>query len=225
MTSAWVTAVRVTCGVAALLALSACGSDDDRLSGITYAQDLVSGATASVRAPQQTGALHLTRADLAQILTPVDLVTVESTGAQAVIAKIASNAGVETWSSVDKKTLSLRSGVLVASRGLGDDLIGATVPTLSQITGGGSYTRRHSWIEEDDLANRHDFSCQGQVVGPTTITVVERSYPVREIRETCNGVEWSFRNVYWVQTSGKLRQSRQYVSDDIGYVMIQHLSD
>jgi len=215
---------RIACA-AALVALGACGSDSDHLSGVTMARSIASGVTGIGRAPEAPAGLGLTRASLAQILTPVDLVTVESTGAQAVIAKIASNAGVETWSSVDKKTLSLRSGVLVASRGLGDDLIGASVPSLSQILAGGPYARSHSWTGDDDRVIRHDFSCRGQVIGITSVTVVERSYSVRHLREICTGAMGGFQNDYWQQIGGKLRQSRQYVSDGAGYVLIQHLSE
>lgn len=217
--------MRVAGCLAAFLTLSACGSDNDRLNGFNLARDVVAGAASSVRPSAPTGALGLTRADLAQILTPVDLITVERLGAQAVIAKIATNAGVETWSSVDKKTVSFRSGLLVASRGLGDDLIGATVPNLSQITSGGSYPRSHSWMRANDQVVRSDFSCRTELVGSSAITIVERSYPVRQFRESCTGDGGAFQNDYWVQIGGKLRQSRQFVSDGVGYVLIQHLSD
>jgi uncharacterized SAM-binding protein YcdF (DUF218 family) len=211
--------------LAAFLALSSCGSDNDRLNGFSLARDVVAGATASVRAPQQPASQAVTRADLAQILTPVDLITVERFGTQAVIAKIATNAGVETWSSVDKKTVSFRSGLIVASRGLGDDLIGASVPTLSRIMGGDDYTRNHSWMRENDRVVRHDFTCRGALIGSSTVSIVERGYPVRQFRESCTGETGAFQNDYWVQVGGKLRQSRQFVSDGVGYVVIQHLSD
>lgn len=211
--------------LAAFLALSACGSDNDRLNGFSVARDVVAGAASAVRPAPQGGSLGLTRADLAQILTPVDLITVERLGAQAVIAKIATNAGVETWSSVDKKTVSFRSGVLVASRGLGDDLIGAAVPSLSRIMEGGGHSRSHSWMRANDQVVRHDFTCRTELVGSAAITIVERSYPVRQFRENCTGDGGSFQNDYWVQIGGKLRQSRQFVSDGVGYVVIQHLSD
>ena len=224
MTSAWV-ALRGAGCLAAFVALSACGSDNDRLNGFTVARDVVAGAASSVRPAQQAGSLGLTRADLAQILTPVDLITVERLGAQGVIAKVATNAGVETWSSVDKKTVSFRAGVLVASRGLGDDLIGASVPPLSRIMAADPFTRSHSWMRGNDQVLRQDFTCRGTLVGSTAITIVERSYAVRQFRESCTGASGSFQNDYWVQMGGKLRQSRQFVSDGVGYVTIQHLSD
>lgn len=208
-----------------VVALSACGSDSDKLQSAGAAKSIATALASPLRKDKPQGPLGLTRAALANIVTPVDLVTVEKSGAQGVIAKIASNNGVETWSSVDNKTLALRNRVLVATRGLGGDLMTAAVPSPAQLSGGQSFVRVHTVLDGQDQPVSTRFTCESVNLGPETIQFVEYSYATRHVRESCTSNSASFTNDYWFNIGGKLRQSRQYVSESVGYVVIQHLLD
>jgi hypothetical protein len=206
------------------LILAGCGSDvDETLSAKTF--QAVGQAVAGQGRKQAVPSLGLTRAGLATLAFPADLATVVSTGAEAVIFKIGQNGDTETWSSVDDKTLAIRQGQIVATRGLRGDLVSAAVPALSRIAGGsGSHDRVLVTIGEDETTLRSRYACSLSVAGSQTITLVERSYATRRVQEACSGDGPAFTNDYWFQ-GGTLRQSRQWMGADLGYVLLSRLRD
>lgn len=206
------------------LALSACGTDTDETAGsrawLAFAQQSLGSD-----APAQPQA-GLTRAALARVVTPVDLVTLERAGVSGLIARIGTNGGVETWSSADDRTVSFRNGLLVATRGLGADLMSADVPPLSRIAAGqGSHGRTHVTLSGDEQPIRATYSCVLTTIGPETVVIVERSMTLRHVQETCAGRGESFVNDYWFDGRGILWQSRQWAGRDLGHLRIQRLRD
>lgn len=205
--------------------LSACGSDQKEISTFSALQSYGTGLAGKFRktAVPAGASQGITRATVDGIGAPVDLVTIENRGAQGLIVQVGTNGSVETWSSADNKTLSMRNGMLVATRGLGGDLMSAAVPNLAQLESGQTVKRAHTVLDGEDKPFTHRFDCRGIRNGAKTITVVERSYQTQHITEDCNGPDGSFSNDYWVQTGGKLRRSRQFVSESVGFVVIEHL--
>lgn len=221
--------IRSLLALASLALLTACGNDATQGDGFSAVREAVSAQTTRLRgaAPAaQPKDLGLTRAFLAQLSAPVDLVTIEQSRAQGVIAKIATNGPVETWSSVDNKTLGLQGGVIVSSRGLGDDLLAADAPSAAILARDGEgHGRLHTTLGPDDRAIVRKYDCSVAEIGPETLSFVERSYATRHYRETCVSGAGHFVNDYWFQNSGRIRQSRQWISTGVGYVAIKHLSD
>ncbi|MDN5787351.1 YjbF family lipoprotein [Pseudorhodobacter sp.] len=206
------------------LAVAACGSNKDALQSLNAAKSISSALLSPLKGKSKASPARLTRTDLDSIVTPVDVVTLESDGAQGVIAKIASNNGVETWSSVDNRTLALRDRVLVGTRGLTDDLMSASVPTPQQLSRDGTgFQRIHTTLTGDDQPLIQRFDCTVAAMGPETTIFFERSYQTRHFRESCTGSSIRFANDYWFDFGGRLRQSRQWVSTGVGFVVIQHL--
>lgn len=206
--------------------LSACGSDKSQISMSTALKTVATTMTSSfLKKPDAASSeIGLTRTALANIVTPVDLVTIERRGAQGVIAKTGTNRGVETWSSLDHKTLSFRDSILVATRGLGEDLMSASVPDSGLLrTAGQSYQRVHIVLNGEDQPVSLRFNCSVNDQGAESITVVERAYSTQHMRENCTGPSGSFSNDFWFQSGGKLRKSRQWISNSVGYVVIEHL--
>ncbi len=171
-----------------------------------------------------TGGFTLTRAQVASLGIPIDLVKIESRGATAGTFQIATNGDVETWASQDKISLSFRKRVVVATRGLGDDLMSAGVPSLAQLqSAGNGYQRSHTILNGEDKPVQQTYDCRVGKPVAERITVLERSYATRHITESCSGPSGRFDNDYWLQTDGKIRKSRQFVSNSVGYVVIEHL--
>lgn len=210
--------------VALALMLAGCGSDvDETLTARTF-QALGQTAIGKIRPAAGPKSLGLTRAALAT-LPPADLATVVSTGAQAVIFAVGQNGETATWSSVDDKTLSVRQGQIVATRGLRGDLVAAEVPPLSRLaSGSGSHDRVLVTIGEDEKTLRIRYGCTLSVAGGETITLVQRSYATRRVQETCTGEGGGFTNDYWFQ-GATLRQSRQWLGADLGHVLLSRLRD
>jgi hypothetical protein len=220
--------LRLSCCVALIGGLAGCGSDPAQ-TGTAARLTAAAGPMFSSlfgRSKPATGGIGLTRAHLAKFNTPVDLVTIESRKAQGIIFKVAANRDVETWSSADQKTLSFRDGVIVATRGLGDDLMSASAPRLAQLrAAAASYTRVHTVLTGEDKPLSLRYECTTSKAAPQAITVVEKSYNTQVTSETCVGPKGGFTNQYWIEPNGNLRKSRQWISDTVKYVVIEHLKE
>jgi hypothetical protein len=210
--------------ILAALALSGCGSDTDQITGVRTAQTVVGGILKSRGpAPAEAG---VTRAALNTIQSPVMLVKVTGTGASAVVVPFGSNAGVATWSSVDRKTVSFRQGILVATRGLGDDLMSVIAPSSAEIARGtGNHDRVHYYLNGEDQPERHLYRCTLAVVGSETITLVDRAYATRHIKESCSGPAGRFVNHYWFENGSILRQSSQRIGESLGQLETRRIKD
>lgn len=219
---------RATAAALALLALAlaGCGSDADQLQSAKMARAYV-GQALPGRKAAPPAPIVVTRAMVDQAGRPVQMITVERTGATGVVWQIAQNRGVGTWASSDRKTVSLRDDVLVATRGLVVDLVAMDGPTAGQIAGGGSWTRVYDTLDGQDQTLRLRAACTAAGAGSERLTIAERSYDTRKVRETCSlqdGSGRTFANEYWFGAGSKIHQSRQWAGPMAGYVAIQRLS-
>lgn len=207
-------------GLVSLLTVAACGSDSDSATNTDILRTFAASAIGTVK-PEGPPAEQMTRARLAEILTPVMLVAIDKTGQEALIAEIETNGGVATWSSVDDITISLRNGVIVATRGFGADLMSAAVPNITRNSAGGSpYSRIHVLLNGEDQPVRTAFSCTLQNAGLKAVEVVQISYQVTHLVESCGANGVTFQNDYWFSGDQNLRKSRQWISPDVGYLTI-----
>jgi hypothetical protein len=104
-----------------IISMSACSSETEETATPVMYEPLIAASHASVGAKDAPAEANLaiTRVALQNIAVPLKLVTIERRGAQAAIFKTGKNGDVETWSSQDKKSISMRNGIIVATRGLG----------------------------------------------------------------------------------------------------------
>ena len=130
-----------------------------------------------------------------------------------------------TWQTANGESITLENGLLVATRGLGDDLMGANVSEARRalIAGGGEATREASFLGSQDEIIRRVFECQVVDRGAETLTLYDTSRRTTKFVETCVGQSISFENQYWIGTSGNVWQSRQWISPQIGYIDNQKL--
>lgn len=210
-------------GLVALAVLAACGNDPEQGSGRQIAQAVTSGAkavTAGRTAPAGGGGIS--REVLAQVISPAMVVTIDNKGQQAIIGELRSRNGVETWASVDDVTISMRDGVIVATRGFGADLMAADVPSVARLREGASaYQRAHVLLNGEDQPIRSLYTCTATRVGPQGIDLYGVSYSTHLVQETCEGGGVRFRNDFWIGSDGSLRKSRQWLSPDAGYLTIE----
>lgn len=203
------------------LLLSACGNDSEPTSNGALLKSLSSSGMAQLRGGADA-APPMTRARLAEVLTPVMLMTIERTGVEALFAEIETSRGVETWSSVDDITISLRNGVIVATRGFGADLMAASVPAVTLASGGGQgHMRRHSTLSGTDQPVLTEFACQFSRDGVKAVDIVQISYQLTHIVETCTAGDLSFQNDFWIGSDQKIRKSRQWISPEAGFITIE----
>lgn len=203
--------------------LGACGSDKADYEGFSVATaaitKLLSGTGTAAAAPS------LTRAAIDQGGNPLIRAQVEKGGAVAFLGKIGEGRGVLTWSSVDGISLSLRDGVVIATRGLGTDLMSAAVPTAAQLAHDAIGQRRHYYLFGGETEQLRSFDCTLRDAGMERITVVELVYDARHRVESCTGSSGlTFENHYWFDNRAIIRQSRQWISPDVGFLELQDLN-
>ena len=133
--------------------------------------------------------------------------------ATAVLRPVGQNGPVTTWQTVDQITLSFSDGVLVASRGLGFDLMGAdAAPTRSALAGQSPeiYRRKMRYLTGDNHSTWLTAGCSMRAVGAEA--------GLRRFEESCKARSNTFTNVYLLDSAGQVASSRQWLSPKIGYV-------
>jgi hypothetical protein len=137
------------------------------------------------------------------------------------------NAGYITWSTVEKQTLTLRQGVMTATRGLGDDLMSSDVSaTIRAIASGGGddIVRVLRHLDGDDQTIETRFTCRLTTAGRETITLSSgENLATTRLVERCVAGNQTVENIYWKDTGGTVRRSRQWISASLGYILIDVL--
>ncbi|WP_171132776.1 YjbF family lipoprotein [Ruegeria sp. HKCCA6707] len=168
----------------------------------------------------------LSRTQLDALGRPTLLAELPELKVAATLEPSAQNTGVRTWSSGDQASLSFQSGLLVASRGLGRDLMTADISgTLSMLRGDqtGYYLKLHSYLDGEFQTEFQSFQCQRTGNTPERITIFDRTHDTVRIEETCITPGLTVTNLYWLGPDGFIWKSRQWVSASAGYLWAEHL--
>lgn len=209
--------------LAAVSLLAACGSDRQSDPILDAVVGLASGLVGS--GGEAAPGPVMDRAAISASEVPLILAIVQDRGTQAVLYPVGSNGPVTTWSTADAATLAVREGIVVGTRGLGNDLMSAAAPGRAQVlTGEGTHQRSYFILDGEDRTQREDFTCILSRHPATRIEIIERSYEVREVKETCTGTENAFANRYWITASGQIAQSIQWLGKDVGFLQLADLS-
>jgi len=168
----------------------------------------------------------LTRAAIDATPGPILLAGVESRQAYATLTPSGHNRGVVSWVTGDGVSLSFRNGVLVATRGLGQDLMAADVSDVLAAlhAGQGPALRIHDYLDGEEQVRRRSFYCTIRTEGRETLHIYELSVTTRRLAETCKNPTITFTNRYWISSGNRIRQSHQWAGPLVGYVFTQQLS-
>lgn len=209
----------MTC--AALAVLASCGNEgsDRAESPFTIAARTVGEAVAARRAARQEPATppkssaEMAAEALRVNPAPLIMVGFESLGRTQVMAMTGQNGAMRTYMTPSEEALIIRNGMLVGTRGLGNDLSVAEPGTESLIRSGrsGSATRVMRYYSGDGLERPLSFDCNTGPGPKPGVTV-----------ENCEGHGVSFQNSFMAQ-GGQIPVSRQWVGPALGYVTIQTL--
>lgn len=210
---------------AALLAASACGPLQENNRVRDNAEGLFERVSSigSNPAPAPADA-PLTRAQIEAQPNNLLLVSLISRNATDVVQQVGVNGTKVTWVSVQGIGFVFDGGLLVGTRGLGDDLMGADVSGARQsLRTGGSHVRTLDFLNGLDQIVRADFQCVTVKTGIENIEVFEQSYATSIYEETCSSAGGEFKNTYWRDANGVIWQARQWVSPQVGYLGYQRL--
>ena len=133
----------------------------------------------------------------------------------------------QTWLGADGATITMNGGVLMASRGLGDDLMGSSslMPPWSKIKNKKQfYSREISHITGNNKILKRSFNCDIQKNGKKEVLEIwDLNFKVSVFEEYCRNSGLKFKNTYYVDTKGIMRRSLQYHSNTIGYILTERL--
>lgn len=207
----------------ALMALGVgCGPAAQTGTLVGVASQVVGGGGGGQTQPD--AGMGLTREIVEQSDQELILVSVPSRDAAATLIRAGQNGDKVTWISPDGIGLTFRNGVLIATRGFGHDLMAADVVDLNRgLTPGRLAVRVHDYLDGEDQIIRRTFQCDLRAGGSETIEIVERTYRTRILEETCRTPGGSFTNRYWIDGSGRIVQSAQFVSAEVGFVVTRRL--
>lgn len=220
-------------GVALLaLLVVACGSDRDELELTRLGQSLgkrITGGDAEAVAASQAAVLQVTRAQVDASPLPLMRVRLEGTGAMSTLFQADRKARGNAWFTADGVALYFREGMLIGTRGLGQDLMGLSSPGLGAAVAAGDVTRTWRYLDGDEQLVDVALDCQLDRAPHAPIEIVGRVHRVDQITEWCRGKDAdgapiSFENFYWVSPgTTQIWQSRQYVSKKFGRAEIEVL--
>lgn len=142
--------------------------------------------------------------------------TLANRGVKFPISKLQTNKGVEIWVAQDGAQVFLRDGMIIGTRGLGQDLMSASAPTLAQIRSKANHKREMFQMDGTDTMQREVFDC--------TVADAESDPAFSQIRvldELCESPLRVIRNKFYFGTSGNLLKSRQWTTKGVGFAIIE----
>ncbi|MCB1334334.1 MAG: YjbF family lipoprotein [Roseivivax sp.] len=210
--------------LAALGALGGCGSSAISTDGSQVIRDTLKGVTAGKAAPNVVTTDQLS-AELSASSAPLMLVITDATQNQALLREIARNGRDGTFATAQREALIVRDGIIVASRGLGGDMMSSVQGGLerlvrSQSNGASDVTL--VFLDGADQPDRRSYSCTVSVGGQTPVVAGAVNATARIVTTTCTGPD-SYSNTYLVASDGYVLGSRQWVGPTIGYLSTQAL--
>lgn len=194
--------------------LAGCGSDATGPREPSVGGAMVEGLLSLTRpktAPLSAAALRpqITPALLAQLQGAVILT--EINGAGAVMVEDGRNKDMVSYVDSGRIGLSLVDGIVVGTRGLGDDLMTADISEIRAVLrSGGSAKRVHRRMTALNRIAVTGFECELVRDGST-------------VTETCYGPSAKFENTYVLDGADDIAASRQWLGSTSGYVTITRI--
>ena len=168
----------------------------------------------------------LTREQIDASNTPVLFVELES-GQNGTLTPYPGQGIGQTWLGADGATVTIHRGILKATRGMGDDLMGSSnlVPQWSKINGSTEpYLRKFMYITGNNKIQQYTFKCNiKKVNSQQSIKVWGIKYFVKEFQERCSNNKFEIENKYPVDRRGVVRRSYQYHGETIGYIFTERI--
>jgi len=210
-----------TLAVAALTGLSACGEGSQDSLGFRLYDALFGGDDGAI--PMETpGFTAQLIADNPQNFMIVDL---PSIGLNQPARIIAQNGEEETWQAQGGPTFAFDRGVLVATRGLIDDLLVFSSAGVREAiaAGGGTITRTLESLDSLDQLSTLTLTCTITFDGSEAVNLGLREVTLRKYSEKCESQALVFENAYWLDGSGAILASRQFISAKLTYLRSNRL--
>lgn len=218
---------------AVVASLTACGNDGQARRGTETVKGLVALAASrlSGKKPAPTAApdpVAMISSVLAAVPdAPLQFVLMERSGQFAVSSIYGVNGQNVTWVSPDLKSMTLRSGMLTATRGFGGDLMsvedGGAARLIAEVKPG-FVTKTYRFLNGLDETTRLVVDCRISVGGTDQVESGEISTAARVVTERCtSGSTFDVSNTYWIDSQGRMVQSMQWAGASTGNIVFRRL--
>ena len=132
----------------------------------------------------------------------------------------------QTWLGADGATVTFDQGVLKASRGLGDDLMGgaSSMPSWPIINGSEKYNRKMSYLDGSNKIIIRTFDCEiSGAHDRQKIQIWQVDFIVKMYQEICSDEMGKIENQFYLDQKNIVRKSKQFHSDSLGYIITERL--
>ncbi len=223
-------AVRTAFAAIVALSLTACGTDTSKTEGSTIAIGIAKELANRV-APgkKQKGAAtpdpeRLAASAKASFSGPIIVAQMEKTGLLTALGEIGRNAGVRTYVTPSEQSIMLKQGLIVGTRGLGNDLMSADLGSAAAMVAGrtGGQTRRvWRYLDGEGIERPLPMTCTISRGPAKSFSFAGNAYNTVQMDESCAGQGLQITNSYWVTGSGTIALSHQWIGPALGHVTIQ----
>ena len=218
----------ITCLVLMLI-LASCSNTPDLETGEIKTLSLLKEAFLQSNQPKQfiDARILLNRKQIDESKTPVLFVQLP-TGQNGTLVPYPGQGIGQTWLGADGATITLDRGILKASRGMGDDLMGSfsSMPAWSDITEKVlTYGRVYSHITGNNQISKSIFECEIRKTRNKVkiIEIWDIKFNVVSYEENCHNNLLKIKNTFYVDTRGIVRRSSQWHGNTIGYILLERL--
>lgn len=167
----------------------------------------------------------ISRKKIDKIGIPVLFVELD-TGQNGTLTQYPGKGPGQTWLGADGATLTLQKGVLKATRGMGDDLMGyrSNKPTWLEINDVVDYKKLLTYLSGNNEIYIEDLNCQiTKEDNSRKLKIWGTLFTTTKFEEVCFNNTIVTKNSYHIDTSGLVRKSFQYHSEALGYITIERL--
>ena len=214
--------------LAVIIIFAACSNTPDMETGEIRTLQLLKKAFNESNNPQQfiDARKSINRKQIDAANVPVLFVELAS-GQNGTMTPYPGQGVGQTWLGADGATITLEIGILKASRGMGDDLMGSSfsMPPWQKISYKSQiYKRELGHITGDNEISHRFFSCDiKKTSSGDLVEIWDINFKVNKFEESCSNGSFTFNNTYQVDALGVVRRSSQYHSDTLGFIKIERL--
>ena len=196
------------------LMLVACGgaANDPLVSVVRNSVSRLSAPTAPPPSIEAQRAAVLQDIKAAGGNDPVLVVELTKQKAVASLVVAAENQGATTWLDATGVSVVTRDGIVIATRGLGNDLMASEVSgslTAVQSGSSGGYARTQRYLNGEGQLITLNLRCSARRAGT-------------RVEELCETPETTIQNWYQV-SAGRVTQSKQWIGPVIGYALLSRV--
>lgn len=205
------------------LGLGACST-----SGPTLLERIGGLAKSTLAGSEEEAGPQMTRAQLNQI--PYAVIAISTEGRpRAFLVPLSDNDGYLNYRDAAGNAVVMFGGAVTGTESLGHDLEAVRLDPLDPVAHPTPLARWPERIQREYRYARRDLPSYGITldcvftrVARERIVIVEVSYDLVRVNETCTNAERQVSNTYWVQeATGFIWKSKQWIGPEIGYATIE----